>query len=591
MVSLHAGTTEVEPEAGAPGGARHGWQPDARWLLGAALLALPVVILAIGAWNYRWMSDDGFINLRIVKQILAGHGPVFNAGERVEASTSPLWVALLTAGDLLTPLRIEWVAVLGGMVLTLGGLVLALTGSIRLQRGVTSRALWLPVGALVFAALPPVWRFSTSGLENGLTFAWLGGCLFVLATWSRSDDSLALWQAFVLGLGPLVRPELLLLSVVFLGVVVGAQWRHEPGRRNVALLAAAFALPVAYEIFRMGYYGSLVPNSAIAKEASRSYWSFGLTYLRQTVVDSYALWVPLVILLVGAYVPLALYLRREHRNRTLLVVGAFLVGGLVLAVYIVRVGGDFMHARLLLPALFTLLAPVAVVPATKKFAAAALVVPWALLVIVALRFPGEKDPVLGTSNPNAITASEIVGPGFDAKYAAPGVYVLDNRIPGTPLGRDRAVAFYGVGATSYALGPDAYVLDLLGLGDPFTSHLRLDHRAIVAHEKPLPTPWIVARLLEPGSDVKESDFPPPIYLIRPIDNPDGQSFDERVADARKALDCPRLRDFIATYTAPLDADRFVSNLGDAFTNFSFRIPPEPRDALRELCPNRGRSTG
>ena len=134
MVSLHAGTTEVEPEGGASGGARHGWRPDARWLLGAALLALPVVILAIGAWNYRWMADDGFINLRIVKQILAGHGPVFNAGERVEASTSPLWVALLTAGDLLTPLRIEWVAVLGGMVLTLGGLTLALTGSIRLQR-------------------------------------------------------------------------------------------------------------------------------------------------------------------------------------------------------------------------------------------------------------------------------------------------------------------------------------------------------------------------------------------------------------------------------------------------------------------------
>ena len=212
------------------------------------------------------------------------------------------------------------------------------------------------------------------------------------------------WQAFVLGLGPLVRPELLLLSVVFLGVVVGAQWRQEPGRRNVALLAAAFALPVAYEIFRMGYYGSLVPNSAIAKEASRSYWSFGLTYLRQTVVDSYALWIPLVILLVGAYMPLALYLRREHRNRTMLVVGAFLVGGLLLAVYIVRVGGDFMHARLLLPALFTLLAPVAVVPATKKFALAALVVPWAFVVIVALRFPGEKDPVLGTSNPNAITA-------------------------------------------------------------------------------------------------------------------------------------------------------------------------------------------
>jgi hypothetical protein len=32
---------------------------------------VPIVILALGAWRYRWMADDGFINLRVVKQILA----------------------------------------------------------------------------------------------------------------------------------------------------------------------------------------------------------------------------------------------------------------------------------------------------------------------------------------------------------------------------------------------------------------------------------------------------------------------------------------------------------------------------------------
>ena len=70
------------------------------------------------------------------------------------------------------------------------------------------------------------------------------------------------------------------------------------------MLAAAFALPVLYEIFRMGYYASLVPNTAIAKEASRSYWFWGRLYFRQTFIESYALWLPLVILLLGAYVPL-----------------------------------------------------------------------------------------------------------------------------------------------------------------------------------------------------------------------------------------------------------------------------------------------
>jgi arabinofuranosyltransferase len=384
----------------------------------------------------------------------------------------------------------------------------------------------------------------------------------------------------------LVRPEFLLLSFVYFGVVLSTQWRSTPWKRNAALLAAGFALPVAYQLFRMGYYGSLVPNSAIAKEASRSYWSFGLTYLRQTVIDSYALWLPLLILLVGAYVPLALYLRRQRRRRPLLVVGAFFVGGLLLAVYIVRVGGDFMHARLLLPALFSLLAPVAVIPATKRFALALLVVPWAAVVIVALRFPGEKDPVLGTRNPNAILASEIVGPSFDAQFAPEGAYVLEHRLPGTPRLHHRAVAFYGVGAPGYALGPDTYVLDLLGLGDAFTSHLRLEQRAIVAHEKPLPAPWVVARLVNAGSAVKRSDVARPIFLIKPIDDADGEPFANRIVDARAALHCRRLRDFMDSYRSPLDARRFLENLGDAFDNFSFRIPPEPRDALRELCPQR-----
>ena len=72
----------------------------------------------------RWNSDDAFINFRVVDQILAGNGPVFNAGERVEAATSTLWLALLTFGALL-PGDIEWFAVLAGLAGTVAGVALA----------------------------------------------------------------------------------------------------------------------------------------------------------------------------------------------------------------------------------------------------------------------------------------------------------------------------------------------------------------------------------------------------------------------------------------------------------------------------------
>src|SRR4051794_33097681 len=152
------------------------------WLL----FALPVVVLIIGAWRYRWMSDDGFINLRVVRQIQAGHGPVFNAGERVEASTSPLWVAVLTVLDWLTPLQLEWIAVLAGIAATLAGVALLLAGARRLVTG----DVIIPTGIWVLVAFAPMWKFSSSGLENGLFTLWFGSSFWLLAKWGNDERAL-----------------------------------------------------------------------------------------------------------------------------------------------------------------------------------------------------------------------------------------------------------------------------------------------------------------------------------------------------------------------------------------------------------------
>jgi arabinofuranosyltransferase len=561
------------------------------------------------------MSDDGFINLRVVSQIQAGHGPVFNVGERVEATTSPLWVLLLTIGDIVTPLRLEWIAVLAGIGLTLAGLALAIRGAVILQRGDTPNAIWIPAGALVLAVFAPMWRFSSSGLESGLTFAWLGASLALLASWAAPTDAagverprrstpdeapraaptsagagrrLSPWAAAVLGLGPLVRPELTLVSIGFIAIVLFAQWRETGWRSRLGILGAALALPVAYQIFRMGYYGSLVPNTAFAKEAARSYWSAGATYLRKTVIDHYALWIPILVLVAGAYIPLLVSLHRKGRRRGVLVAAVFGAAALVEALYVVRVGGDFMDNRLLMPALFLLLAPVAVVPATRRFAWALVVVPWAIVALAVLRGPEDGVPrAFAVGTPNPITTADFgVAPGGSERppFTGEGVYYLKQRLPGTPSAHDPALATYGVGGPSYALGPDTYVLDLFGLGDPMTSHLELEQRATVAHEKPLPRPWIPARLLKPDSPVTLDDLRlPPLFFARSLDEPHGESFSHRVRDARRALRCQRLEDFFATYRAPLDAGRFFDNLGASFTNYGFRIPPEPRRALAELC--------
>ena len=74
-------------------------------------MLVPVVIVLVGAWVYRWVDEDAFINFRIIDNLLAGHGLVFNLGERVEVDSDPLWLFTLTGLHEVASLRGPGVAV------------------------------------------------------------------------------------------------------------------------------------------------------------------------------------------------------------------------------------------------------------------------------------------------------------------------------------------------------------------------------------------------------------------------------------------------------------------------------------------------
>ena len=337
-----------------------------------------------GIWQRRWIADDGLIVLRTVRNLLAGNGPVFNAGERVESNTSTAWTYLVYLGSLIGgPLRLEYVALALALALSVAGVVMVMLGTARLWapslRG--RRALILPAGALVYIAVPPARDFATSGLENGLVTAWLGGLWWMMVAWAQrrgSSPAFIAALAFVAGLSVLVRPELALIGGLALIMMLVA----ESGWATRALIILAGGLlPVAYQIFRMGYYGLLVPQTALAKDASGSKWEQGAVYLRN-FTGPYALWIPTVLLIALGAVLVAGRLGgggrddpsgagRGPRPRTgpaawvrspSAVVAFMLVSGLVQGLYWIRQGGDFMHGRVLLAPLFCVLAPIAVVP-------------------------------------------------------------------------------------------------------------------------------------------------------------------------------------------------------------------------------------
>jgi arabinofuranosyltransferase len=213
------------------------------------VLAVPIVVTLVGAWSYRWVQEDAFIDFRIIGNLLAGNGPVFNVGERVEAYSDPLWLFLLaTLHEVIPFVSLEWLAVVLGLLFTAGGVIFA---GRAIQRLGAARGddLVLPIGLLIFSVVAGVWEFSTSGLEMGMAFCWIGLSFWLLVR-TEANRTSAMWCAFVVGLGALIRPELILMSIVFLvalGLVTAAPGWQGPTstmRRYVIPLVVALCLPV-----------------------------------------------------------------------------------------------------------------------------------------------------------------------------------------------------------------------------------------------------------------------------------------------------------------------------------------------------------
>jgi arabinofuranosyltransferase len=571
------------------------------WGAGVAAVALaPTALLGVLGWTHRWNADDAFIIFRVVDQLVHGNGPVYNVGERVEAYTSPLWTALLSAGALVVGAsHVEWIAVGLGLALSVAGLGLATVAALVLNGGPRRRdALLLPLGALTFAVLPPAWEFATSGLETGLTTGWLGATYLATVLVVRSDawplrrvsrERGADAAAVLAGLGPLVRPDLAIFSVALLGLIVGLA---PPVTRRAVIrrLALAAALPVLYELFRMAYFAALVPNTALTKEAGGSDWERGISYLWNTLTP-YVLLAPLVALSVCSLAIAARDARSGRRDLALLR-GVPVVAGVLSMLYVVRLGGDFMHARMLLPGIFAILMPVAVVPVRRGAAELGWVgglAAWAAVCGLGLRpppktsfrvlderqfyldFSGMRHPVTLYDYRNAFWSTI----GADVRlrsargeravtFAGPGNLGAIGDLPLAPGAPRRFIAASGnIGMFGYAAGRDVFVVDDRGLTDPVASRLHLTKRKRAGHEKYMITGWVVARFADPRH------WPASVVIS--------------TRAAHRALACGGLARVLADVDRPLTFSRAVSNVGDSFANTSLRFSRWPGKAARELC--------
>ncbi|WP_342800093.1 flagellar motor control protein ZomB [Nocardia sp. No.11] len=597
-----------------------------------------VVVFAVGAWQRRWIADDGLIVLRTVRNLLAGNGPVFNMDERVEANTSTAWTYLVWFFSWLTQARLEYVVLGVALAVSLLAIVFAMLGTARLWGG-TSGQLLIPAGVLVYIALPPARDYATSGLESGLVICWVGLLWWLMIRWSQAAvvrvPSL-LGLVFLAGLAPLIRPEATLIGVLALGMIFLTPmpvFRYGPIALRALIVFVAGIVPVAYQIWRMGYYGLPYPNTAVAKDAGGAKWGQGMKYLWD-LVGPYYLWIPLLVLLIaGVVTAVARGIEVRPRwsvaaIRTWLrspsaVVTLMLGSGLLLTVYAIRVGGDFMHGRMLLTQLFLLLLPVAVVPIRLparlgRSAPADGSSPdhadsepraftprdWSMVVVLVALLGTAGWSLYAASTTAIKTGTKISSSGIvdervyyvlntgkDHPILAedyldyPRMRAMVNDIAANPNGglllnspsftfwyldpppqpipeggAGHTVYFLNLGMTSMNVPLSVRVIDPMGLAYPLAAHSDRLADGRIGHDKSLYPDWVVV-------DSGMVDIHPwmPWYMD-----------EEWVTQARAAMACPQTQALLISTRDPLTFDRFKHNLRNALSFAKYRIDRVPK---------------
>jgi hypothetical protein len=435
----------------------------------AVLTGLPLLVGLAEAVRHAWICDDIFISFRYIDHLLSGQGLVFNSGERVEGYTHFLWVIVLAA---LSRLGIDLVWL--GRYLPLVAFVPIL--GLLFRRTLQCRPtgwLGLPIAAWCIALHRDMQIFASSGLETApFALLLLLGVLVTARERPRFELGAALYAV-----ATLVRPEGAMYAATAGAYVL---WRTRRVRPALFFAGIWVALVLPFLLFRLEYYGALLPNTYYAKSAGAAYWSQGWRYT-WLYFGTYA-----VLLACLAAIPASWVLRlrrgedtepRRASNLDVPVLAGVQV--LLTVIYVTRLGGDFMFARFYVPVtpLLYLVAEEVLRWVRWRWVevAAAVILVGGTLAARAPRhhtFRG-RDPVHGVVDEANYYTAEVVD-----HMRAQGT-ILGQCLQGT---RARVGLLSGQDAVAY-FGKLPYALEPHGLTDAELARMPLAARGRPGHER------------------------------------------------------------------------------------------------------------
>ena len=233
------------------------------------------------------MADDAFITFRYAENIAAGSGFVYNEGERVLGTSSPLFAFLLAT---LKTLRIPVTAGALGISLVCSGLTAAVVYRLAVLLRFAGLAF---VPCLAYILWPRSLPADISGLETALF------TLLVTAAFYFHHRRLYFYALGAATLASLTRPEgLAVLALLVLSNCI----RDRANRFYYLLMPLALLIP--WFAFSFFYFGTIVPHAVTAKLAlysrfgAESYWT-NFVYL--LALHNPVGWATAVLAAIGIY--------------------------------------------------------------------------------------------------------------------------------------------------------------------------------------------------------------------------------------------------------------------------------------------------
>lgn len=439
------------------------------------------------AWGLSWVAEDAYISFRYARNLVEGHGLVFNPGERVEGYTNFLWTLLLAVG-LAAGGDPETVSMVLGLICSAGALLAIKCVHHRMFPDAAFPAALLAVG------LNYTWvSFATGGLETSLLAFLLATAFALLFAGNRTLRATAAGGA-VLALAVMTRPDAA-LAVAIAAVAIVIQRRS---LRDVLLLVMPFVLLYApYFLWRYSYYGDLLPNTFYAKSGGLAYHRQGLVYAAE-FLSRYNLWLLLLLPIAAAVIGRR---RAQEAPDFAAPAAAFL---LIYSYYIIRIGGDFMEGRFfapLLPLLYLMLEwSVRVLARRPAWIAAG-------LAAVILSAAADRGRLPERTIVNGITDERTWQPVVQA-------WLVEGETLGRNLPAGTWIATDAVGA--FGWNSRLPIIDTLGLTDRTVAHLPVGERSRPGHEKAAPLEYLKQRgvaVLRDGVGIYRNGLPAPNFVF------------------------------------------------------------------------------